>query len=118
VAAVADEGGGTYTRTQLLAIRGGIAARCESCGERMPPGRHGVTCSPECSRYRERLRNRERAKRWRDNARDAMAGALQVFGDNPEPPPMAWLHVLATVPAGCRLTLALPDGSTVSWSRP
>jgi hypothetical protein len=63
------------------------------------------------------MRNRERAKRWRDNAKEAMAGHLQVFSDA-GPPPMAWLTLLATVPAGSRLTLDLPDGSAIVWSRP
>jgi hypothetical protein len=83
----------------------------------MPPDRRGYTCSPGCAEYREKMRNRERAKRWRDNAKAAMAGELRVFSDA-GPPPLAWLGLLATVPAGATLTLALPDGSRVSWSRP
>jgi hypothetical protein len=83
----------------------------------MPPGRRYFTCSPECSARRIKVRNRERAERWRTNAKAAMAGTLQVFPEA-EPPPMAWLTLLATVPAGSRLTLDLPDGSAVSWFRP
>jgi hypothetical protein len=114
--AVADLDHDTLTMAQLIQLRGTVR-RCASCGEPMPPDRRGLTCSPECSAYRERLRNRERAARWRDNAKAAMAGTLQVFSEA-GPPPMAWLNLLATVPAGCRLTLDLPEGSAVTWSRP
>jgi hypothetical protein len=108
--------GGTYTLAEVMAFRGRVR-RCEACQEPMPAGRRGFTCSPECSRFRTRQRNRERAGRWRENAKAAMADRLHVFSDA-GPPPMAWLNLLATVPAGSRLTLDLPDGSAVSWFRP
>jgi hypothetical protein len=47
-----------------------------------------------------------------------MGGSFAVFGDVPEPPPMLWLTVLASVPAGSSLRLTLPDGSAIAWVRP
>jgi hypothetical protein len=108
----------SYTLDQIRAFRGGLEVRrCASCGVAMPASKQGLTCSPECSRYREKMRNRQRAEAWRNNAKQAMAGVLGVFGES-DPPPMMFLHLLAAVPHGSRLTLDLPDGSMITWSRP
>jgi hypothetical protein len=108
----------SFTLGQIRAFRGGLEVRrCASCREPMPPGKQGLTCSPECSAYRTKVRNRERAEAWRNNAKAVLAGVLQVFGES-DPPPMMFLNLLASVPHGSHLTLVLPDGSTIMWSRP
>jgi hypothetical protein len=114
--AMAAEPWDTLTREQLLALRGSVR-RCSACGQLLPADRRGRTCSPGCARYWQKVRSRERAARWRNSAKEALARHLQVFS-SARPPPMAWLHLLASAPAGSRLTLDLPDGSRISWSRP
>ena len=108
-------------RLEDPALRGALAStstarRCSECGV-LIRGRSGAfTCGQDCADERRKRRNRERAEAWRTRAKQAIAGRLDVFGPS-GPPPVAYLDILAGVPAGATLTLQLPNGSSVSWAR-
>ena len=94
-----------------------LAGHCSECGDLIRNRPRALTCSTDCADERRKRRNRERAGSWRDRAKQAMAERLDVFGPTREPPPIQYTHLLASVPAGSVLTLTLPTGDSISWSR-